>query len=129
MANGRLRIARAVGSNIVIREGQCFHIFRLSTTVNRGELEQRSRHLFQNNKRAVMKLSRTKNKGGKATTQVDLMLDTGEMLMSVNVRPSRVIYTEDKSYLTFQVRHDPRLTEQEVEALFERALSEMTYDG
>jgi hypothetical protein len=69
-----------------------------------------------------MKLSRTKNKGGKAATQVDLVLDSDEVLLSVNIRPSRVIYTEDRSYLTFFVRHDPKLSEQEVDALFERAL-------
>ncbi|TFG56247.1 MAG: hypothetical protein E4H30_04825 [Methanomassiliicoccus sp.] len=69
-----------------------------------------------------MKLSRTKNKSGKATTQVDLVLDSGEVLMSVNIRPSKVIYTEDKSYLTFFVRHDPKLTEQEVDAIFEKSL-------
>ena len=71
-----------------------------------------------------MKLSRTKNKGGRTTPQVDMMLDSGEVLMSVNVRPSKVIYLEDKSYLTFSVKHDPKLTEQEVDSLFERALAE-----
>ncbi len=69
-----------------------------------------------------MKLSKTKNKGGKTTTQVDLVLDSGEVLMSVNIRPSKVIYTEDKSYLTFFVRHDPKLTEREVDAMFEKSL-------
>jgi hypothetical protein len=92
--------------------------------VNRTDLEDRLRRLYQGNKRSVMKLSRTKNKGGKAVTQVDIMLDSGEVLMSVNVRPSKVIYLEDKSYLTFSVRHDPKLTEQEVDSLFERALAE-----
>jgi hypothetical protein len=82
------------------------------------------RRLFQANKRSIMKLSRTKNKGGKASTQVDVMLETGEVLLSVNVRPSRVIYTEDKSYLTFFVKHDPKLSEVELDALFEMALAE-----
>jgi len=90
--------------------------------VNRGELESRLRQLYQGNKRSIIKLSRTKNKNGRATTQVDLMLDSNEVLMSVNVRPSRVIYTEDKSYLTFHVRHDPKLSEQEIDALFEKSL-------
>jgi len=90
--------------------------------VNRGELEQRLRSLYQSNKKSIMKLSRTKNKSGRTTTQVDLVLDSGEVLMSVNVRPSKVIYTEDKSYLTFFVRHDPKLTEQEVDAIFEKSL-------
>lgn len=71
-----------------------------------------------------MKLSRTKNKGGKAATQVDVMLETGEVLLSVNIRPSRVIYTEDKSYLTFFVAHDPKLSEAELDSLFEKALAE-----
>ena len=55
------------------------------------------------------------------------MLDSGEVLLSVNVRPSKVTNLEDKSYLTFSVRHDPKLTEQEVDALFERALAETNY--
>lgn len=71
-----------------------------------------------------MKLSRTKNKSGKAATQVDVMLETGEVLLSVNIRPSRVVYTEDHTYLTFFVRHDPKLSEEELDALFEKALSE-----
>jgi hypothetical protein len=71
-----------------------------------------------------MKLSRTKNKGGRTTTQVDMMLDSSEVLMSVNVRPSKVTYLEDKSYLVFFVTHNPKLTEQEVDALFERAMAE-----
>jgi len=82
------------------------------------------RRLFQANKRSIMKLSRTKNKGGKAVTQVDIMLETGEVLLSVNVRPSFVTYTEDKSYLTFFVKHDPKLSEQELDALFEKSLAE-----
>jgi hypothetical protein len=89
--------------------------------VNRAELQDRLRRLYQVNIRAIMKLSRTKNKGGKATTQVDLVLDADEVLMSINVRPSKVTYTEDRSYLTFFVRHGPKLTEQEVDAMFERA--------
>jgi hypothetical protein len=87
-------------------------------------LEDRIRRLYQANRRSIMKLSRTKNKGGKAATQVDVMLETGEVLLSVNVRPSRVVYTEDKSYLTFFVRHDPKLGEAELDALFEKALAE-----
>ena len=86
--------------------------------------DDRIRRLYQANRKSIMKLSRTKNKGGKAATQVDVMLETGEVLLSVNVRPSRVIYTEDKSYLTFFVKHDPKLGEGEVDALFERALAE-----
>lgn len=86
------------------------------------------RRLYQANRKSIMKLSRTKNKGGKAATQVDIMLEAGEVLLSVNIRPSRVIFTEDKSYLTFFVRHDPQLTEQEVDALFEKALSEADPD-
>jgi len=88
-------------------------------------LDDRIRRLYQANRKSIMKLSRTKNKGGKAATQVDVMLDTGEVLLSVNVRPSRVIYTEEKSYLTFFVKHDPKLSENEIDALFERALAEM----
>lgn len=87
-------------------------------------MEDRIRRLYQANRRSIMKLSRTKNKGGKAATQVDVMLETGEVLLSVNVRPSRVVYTEDKSYLTFFVRHDPKLGEAELDALFEKALAE-----
>ncbi|HQQ25134.1 MAG TPA: hypothetical protein PLR51_02515, partial [Methanomassiliicoccales archaeon] len=68
--------------------------------------------------------SRTKNKSGKAATQVDVMLETGEVLLSVNIRPSRVIYTEDRSYLTFFIRHDPKLSEAEVDAIFEKAIAE-----
>jgi len=71
-----------------------------------------------------MKLSRTKNKGGKAATQVDVMLETGEVLLSVNIRPSRVTYTEDQSFLTFFVKHDPKLSEVELDMLFEKALAE-----
>ncbi|MCX6651572.1 MAG: hypothetical protein NT131_07970 [Methanomassiliicoccales archaeon] len=82
------------------------------------------RHLYQANRKNIIKLSRTKNKGGKAATQVDVMLETGEILLSVNIRPSKVIFTEDKSYLTFFVRHDPKLSEQELDALFEKALAE-----
>jgi hypothetical protein len=74
-----------------------------------------------------MKLSRTKNKGGKAATQVDLVLDSEEVLLSVNIRPCRVVYTEDHSYLTFHVPHDPKLSEQEVDALFEKALALMEH--
>jgi len=80
--------------------------------------------LYQANRKSIMKLSRTKNKGGKAATQVDVMLETGEVLLSVNIRPSRVIYTEDKSYLTFFVAHDPKLSEAELDSLFEKALAE-----
>ncbi len=87
-------------------------------------MDDRIRRLYQANRRSIMKLSRTKNKGGKASTQVDVMLETGEVLLSVNVRPSRVIYTEDKSYLTFFVKHDPKLSEVELDALFEMALAE-----
>jgi hypothetical protein len=87
-------------------------------------LEDRIRRLYQANRKSIMKLSRTKNKGGKAATQVDVMLETGEVLLSVNVRPSRVIYTEDHTFLTFFVRHDPKLSEAEVDALFEKALAE-----
>ena len=87
-------------------------------------MDDRIRRLYQANRKSVIKLSRTKNKGGKASTQVDVMLETGEVLLSVNVRPSRVIYTEDKSYLTFFVKHDPKLSEMELDALFEKALAE-----
>ena len=87
-------------------------------------LDDRIRRLYQANRRSIMKLSRTKNKGGKASTQVDVMLETGEVLLSVNVRPSRVVYTEDRSYLTFFVKHDPKLSEMELDALFEKALAE-----
>lgn len=87
-------------------------------------MEDRIRRLYQANRKSIMKLSRTKNKGGKAATQVDVMLETGEVLLSVNVRPSRVIYTEDHTFLTFFVRHDPKLSEAEVDALFEKALAE-----
>ncbi len=52
------------------------------------------------------------------------MLETGEVLLSVNIRPSRVVYTEEKSYLTFFVKHDPKLSEAELDVLFEKALSE-----
>jgi len=87
-------------------------------------LDDRIRRLYQANRKNVMKLSRTKNKGGKAATQVDVMLETGEVLLSVNIRPSRVIYTEDKSFLTFFVKHDPKLSEAELDVLFEKALAE-----
>jgi len=87
-------------------------------------LDDRIRRLYQANRKSVMKLSRTKNKGGKAATQVDVMLETGEVLLSVNIRPSRVIYTEDKSFLTFFVKHDPKLSEAELDVLFEKALAE-----
>ncbi|NLX47103.1 MAG: hypothetical protein GXY70_02870 [Euryarchaeota archaeon] len=87
-------------------------------------LDDRIRRLYQANRKSIMRLSRTKNKGGKATTQVDVMLETGEVLLSVNVRPSRVVYTEDKSFLTFFVKHDPKLSEMELDALFERALAD-----
>jgi len=87
-------------------------------------LDDRIRRLYQANRRNIMKLSRTKNKSGKAATQVDVMLETGEVLLSVNIRPSRVVYTEDHTYLTFFVRHDPKLSEEELDALFEKALSE-----
>ena len=87
-------------------------------------MDDRIRRLYQANRRSIMKLSRTKNKGGKASTQVDVMLETGEVLLSVNVRPSRVVYTEDRSYLTFFVKHDPKLSEMELDALFEKALAE-----
>jgi len=92
-------------------------------------LDERMRRLYQANRMSIMKLSRTKNKGGKAATQVDIMLETGEVLLSVNIRPSKVLYTEDKSYLTFFVRHDPKLTEAEIDALFERALAESVGKG
>jgi len=92
-------------------------------------LDERMRRLYQANRKSIMKLSRTKNKGGKAATQVDIMLETGEVLLSVNIRPSKVLYTEDKSYLTFFVRHDPKLTEAEIDALFERALAESVGKG
>lgn len=92
--------------------------------MNRSELEDRLRRLYQGNRRSIMKLSRTKNKGGKTTTQVDLVLDSNEVLMSVNVRPSKVTYLEDRSYMMFFVKHDPKLSEQEVDALFERALAD-----
>ena len=87
-------------------------------------MDDRIRRLYQANRKNVMKLSRTKNKGGKAATQVDVMLETGEVLLSVNIRPSRVIYTEDKSFLTFFVKHDPKLSEAELDVLFEKALAE-----
>ncbi|HNX47546.1 MAG TPA: hypothetical protein PLC39_06095 [Methanomassiliicoccales archaeon] len=87
-------------------------------------MDDRIRRLYQANRKSIMKLSRTKNKGGKAATQVDVMLETGEVLLSVNIRPSRVIYTEDQSFLTFFVKHDPKLSESEVDALFEKALAE-----
>jgi hypothetical protein len=87
-------------------------------------LDDRIRRLYQANRRNIMKLSRTKNKSGKAATQVDVMLETGEVLLSVNIRPSRVIYTEDRSYLTFFIRHDPKLSEAEVDAIFEKAIAE-----
>lgn len=87
-------------------------------------MDDRIRRLYQANRKSIMKLSRTKNKGGKAATQVDVMLETGEVLLSVNIRPSRVVYTEDQTFLTFFVRHDPRLSEAELDALFERALAE-----
>ncbi len=87
-------------------------------------MDDRIRRLYQANRKSILKLSRTKNKGGKASTQVDVMLETGEVLLSVNVRPSRVVYTEDKSFLTFFVRHDPKLGENEIDALFEKALAE-----
>jgi len=87
-------------------------------------LDDRIRRLYQANRKSIMKLSRTKNKGGKAATQVDVMLETGEVLLSVNIRPSRVVYTEDKSFLMFFVRHDPKLSETELDALFEKALAE-----
>jgi len=86
--------------------------------------DDRIRRLYQANRKSIMKLSRTKNKGGKAATQVDVMLETGEVLLSVNARPARVIFTEEKSYLTFFVRHDPKLSEAELDALFEKALAE-----
>jgi hypothetical protein len=86
--------------------------------------DDRIRRLYQANRKSIMKLSRTKNKGGKAATQVDVMLETGEVLLSVNIRPSHVIYTEDKSFLTFFVKHDPKLSEAELDALFEKALAE-----
>lgn len=87
-------------------------------------MDDRIRRLYQANRKNIMKLSRTKNKGGKAATQADVMLDTGELLLSVNIRPSRVMYTEDRSYLTFFVKHDPKLTEAEVDAIFEKALAD-----
>jgi len=87
-------------------------------------LDDRIRRLYQANRKNIMKLSRTKNKGGKAATQVDVMLETGEMLLSVNIRPSRVLYTEDRTYLTFFVKHDPKLSEGEVDVIFEKALAE-----
>ncbi len=87
-------------------------------------MDDRIRRLYQANRKSIMKLSRTKNKGGKAATQVDVMLETGEVLLSVNIRPSRVVYTEEKSYLTFFVKHDPKLSEAELDVLFEKALSE-----
>jgi len=87
-------------------------------------LDDRIRRLYQANRKSIMKLSRTKNKGGKAATQVDVMLEAGEVLLSVNIRPSRVVYTEDKSYLTFFVKHDPKLSEAELDVLFERALAD-----
>ncbi|HQN75228.1 MAG TPA: hypothetical protein PLQ92_00590 [Methanomassiliicoccales archaeon] len=87
-------------------------------------MDDRIRRLYQANRRNIMKLSRTKNKSGKAATQVDVMLETGEVLLSVNIRPSRVIYTEDRSYLTFFIRHDPKLSEAEVDAIFEKAIAE-----
>ncbi|MHC1680515.1 MAG: hypothetical protein AB9860_04600 [Methanomassiliicoccales archaeon] len=86
--------------------------------------DERIRRLYQANRKSIMKLSRNKNKGGKAATQVDVMLETGEVLLSVNIRPSRVIYTEDKSFLTFFVKHDPKLSEAELDALFEKSLAE-----
>ena len=87
-------------------------------------MDDRIRRLYQANRKSIMKLSRTKNKGGKAATQVDVMLETGEVLLSVNIRPSRVIYTEDKSFLAFFVKHDPKLSDAELDALFEKALAE-----
>ncbi len=87
-------------------------------------MDDRIRRLYQANRKSIMKLSRTKNKNGKSATQVDVMLETGELLLSVNIRPSRVIYTEDKSFLTFFVRHDPKLSEAELDSLFEKALAE-----
>ncbi len=87
-------------------------------------MDDRIRRLYQANRKSIMKLSRTKNKGGKAATQVDVMLETGEVLLSVNIRPSRVIYTEDQSFLTFFVKHDPKLSEAELDGLFEKALAE-----
>lgn len=87
-------------------------------------MDDRIRRLYQVNRKSIMKLTRTKNKGGKAATQVDVMLETGEVLLSVNIRPSRVIYTEDRSYLTFFVKHDPKLSEGELDAIFEKALAE-----
>lgn len=87
-------------------------------------MDDRIRRLYQANRKNILKLSRTKNKGGKAATQVDVMLETGEVLLSVNVRPSRVVYTEDHSFLTFFVTHDPKLTEAELDVLFEKALAE-----
>ncbi len=87
-------------------------------------MDDRIRRLYQANRKSIMKLSRTKNKGGKAATQVDVMLEAGEVLLSVNIRPSRVVYTEDKSYLTFFVKHDPKLSEAELDVLFERALAD-----
>ena len=110
------------------RPGQPFDIPCRFHAVSGPGTEDRMRRLYQANRKNILKLSRTKNKGGKATTQVDIMLETGEVLLSVNIRPSRVIYTEDKSYLTFFVRHDAKLTEQEVDALFEKALSEADTD-
>lgn len=91
-------------------------------------MDDRMRRLYQANRKMIMKLSRTKNKGGKAATQVDIMLESGEVLLSVNVRPSYVTYTEERSFLTFFVRHDPKLSEQEVDALFEKALAESSGD-
>ena len=87
-------------------------------------MDDRIRRLYQANRKSIMKLSRTKNKGGKAATQVDVMLETGEVLLSVNIRPSRVTYTEDQSFLTFFVKHDPKLSEVELDMLFEKALAE-----
>jgi hypothetical protein len=93
--------------------------------VNRTELEPRLRQLYHNNKKSIMKLSHTKNKNGRTVTQVDFALDINMLLLSVNVRPSYVTYIEDKSYLMFNVLHDPKLTEGELDALFEKALSEL----
>lgn len=87
-------------------------------------MDDRIRRLYQANRKSILKLSRTKNKGGKAVTQVDVMLETGEVLLSVNIRPSRVVYTEDKSFLTIFVRHDPKLSEAELDSLFEKAMAE-----
>jgi hypothetical protein len=103
---------------------QSFHISARFLSVEGPGLDDRIRRLYQANRKSIMKLSRTKNKGGKAATQVDVMLETGEVLLSVNIRPSRVIYTEEKSYLTFFVAHDPKLSEAELDALFEKALAE-----